>query len=113
MVVPQTCSHIEVRTQTGILLQPVLVIGLYPVYLAILEREIGNSTEDLVVIFQVIHLVILCKAAAKGRIQSLIRGVGNTKHIGTAVSEVLTEMPIIAREMRGNKYNVHDCNIYL
>ena len=107
MVQLYACCHIEVCAQPGILLKPVFIIGLYPVYLSVFEREICNGTEDFCVIFQIVNLVIFREAAAKGRIKRLVRSVGYTQYVDTTASEVLAEMPVCTGEMGGYKNEIH------
>ena len=53
---------VEIRAQLGVHLQPILVVGLDPVDLAIVEGKVRDSAEHLVVIAKIIHAVILSQA---------------------------------------------------
>ena len=77
MVGMETRRNVEVRTQAGILLEPVLVVGLDPVDLSELEGEPGDGTEHLVVILEVAHLVITREAVAELRGEIFKVGIGD------------------------------------
>ena len=51
-------GDMEVRAETGILFQPVLIEGFEPVDLSVLKGEKRDRTEHLVIIFKGIHFII-------------------------------------------------------
>ena len=61
-VILRTSIDVEIRAQLGVHLQPILVVGLDPVDLAIVEGKVRDSAEHLVVIAKIIHAVILSQA---------------------------------------------------
>ena len=96
--------HVEVRAQAGILLQPVLVVGLNPVNLAPLVGKPGHGTVNLVVVLQVVNLVIVRKTVPQLLGEIPIVGIGNTQHVHAIGLGPGAEMPVSLGEMGRDKY---------
>ena len=103
VVVLDARGNIEVRAQAGVLLQPVLVVGLNPVYLAPLVGQPGYGTVHLVVVLQVVHLVVVRNAATELLGQIPVVGIGNGQYVHAILFEPGAEMPVGGREMGGNE----------
>ena len=54
-------GDVEISTQAGVLLKPVFIVGLYPVDAAMLVGEPRYRAINLVVVFEVSHLIIICE----------------------------------------------------
>jgi hypothetical protein len=52
-------------------------------------------------IAHIVHTIVLCEGLPDGRAESLVRGVGYTKHPGPSDLELTAEGRIVFREMRG------------
>ena len=81
--VMKTARNIEICTQTGILLQPVFIIGFQPVNATVMPDKVADSTIDLVIVFQAVYFIIFLQAFLKFRAQVVIRTVADTEDIHT------------------------------
>ena len=93
----------EVRSQAGILLQPVFVVGLDPVDFSILVGQEGHGAEHLVVVLQTADAVVLREGGPEFLRQRLIRGVSDAQDIDSIGLGSRYEVPVAFREMGRNK----------
>ena len=100
---------IEVGTQAGVLLQPVLIQGFDPVDLAVFEGEESDSPEYLVIILQGRDLVILGQRALEAVLKIIIRGVADAQDIGAVAAQPVAEVPVGMGEIGGDKNKIHIC----
>ena len=102
----EATGDVEVGTQLGVLFQPVFVVGLQPVDAAVLVDEEGNSAVDFVIVFQTANLVVLVQAVLQIGVQLIIRLIADTQHVHAVVLQLLAELPVVCREIGGNKNDV-------
>ena len=105
-------SDVEVGAQTGVLLQPVFVVGLDPVYLAVFVGEPGDGAVHFAVILEVVDFVIVVQCAAELVVEFMPGRVRDAQHVRSVRPEVSAEMAVGLREMWGNENDVHK-RIYL
>ena len=65
-----------------VLFEPVFVVGLYPVDLAIFVGEEGHGTEHLAVVLHVFDTVVFGEGVAEFGAQRFVGRIGNAKHMG-------------------------------
>src|SRR5699024_7302175 len=99
-------GDVEVGPQAGVLLQPVLVVGLQPVDLAVREGEEGHRAVDLVVGFQAADLVVFVQARVRLRHQLVVRLVADAQHAHPVVFQLMAERPVVGGEARGDEDKV-------
>ena len=99
--------HVEIRAKARVLLEPVFVVGLYPVDASIFVGEPRHGAVHLVIIFQVADLIIILQRAAELVVEVAVGGVGNAEHIDPVTAQAGAEMAVCVREMRRNKNNIH------
>ena len=99
-VVLETRGDVEVGAQLGIPQEPVFVIGLQPVDLAVFEGEEGYGAVDLIIVFQAFHLIIFRQGVAALRVQGLIGAVADAQGGDAVVFQTLGEVPVSFREIR-------------
>ena len=104
----QTGGDVEVRPQLGVLLQPVLVVALHPVDLAVVGGEVAQGPQHLVVVLQGVHLVVLRQGGAQVRVQLIIGAVAHAQHVDAVLLQPDAEPPVGLREVGGNKHKIHD-----
>ena len=102
-----SCGNVKILPQLCVKLQPVFVVGFDPVYAAIPESEECDGSIDLTVVFERIDFVILSQRVFNGFAQRVIRSIANAKNGDTIAVQPVTEMPVILREIRCNKNEVH------
>ena len=100
-------GDVEVSAQAGVLLQPVFVVGLQPVDLAVLEGEEGHRAEHLVIAFHVVHAVILGQRGLEAAVEAVVGRVADAQHVDAAQAQPVAEGPVGVRKMRRDKYKVH------
>ena len=93
-------GDIKICPQAGILFQPIFIVAFYPVDLAILESEKAHGAQHFIIVFHVVHTVILGQCAFEQSGQRFVRGIANAKHIYAIVTQAVTKIPVISREMR-------------
>ena len=81
----QTGRDIEIRSQSGILLHPVLVIALDPIHFPVSGREITHRAYHLVIIFQIAYLIVFCQGIFQLPVQVIIRSVANSQYIDAII----------------------------
>ena len=99
-VVLETGGDVEVGAQLSVPQQPVLVVGLQPVDLAVLEGEEGHSAVDLVIVLQTGYLVVFHQGIAALRLQRLIGAVADAQSGDAVIFQTLRETPVGFREIR-------------
>ena len=99
----EAAGNAEVGAQTGVPLQPVLVVALQPVDPAVLVDEEGHRPVDGVVVLQGVHLVVLIEAGLQLPGQLVIGLVADAQHVHPVVPQLPAELPIIGREVGRNK----------
>ena len=99
-VVLEARGDVEVGAQLGIPQQPVFVVGLQPVDLAVFESEEGHSAVDLVIILHAGHLIVFHQRIAALGIQLVIRAVADAQSGNAVALQPLGEMPVGFREIR-------------
>ena len=99
-------GDVEVGAQGSVPLQPVFVVGLQPVDAAILEDEEGHSAVDFVVILEAADLVVLVQAVLQLRLQLIVGLVADAQHIHAVVLQLPAELPVVRREVRGDKNKI-------
>ncbi len=97
-------SYVEICPQAGVLLQPVFVVGLYPVYLSVFVGEPCHGAVHVVVIFQVIDLVVVREAVPEALGEVFPRGIGNAQDVDSVAFGPGAELPVAVREMWGDEY---------
>ena len=100
-------GDVEVRPQPGVLLQPVLVVGLQPVDLPVLEGEKGHGPEHLVIVLQGVHPVVLRQRVFQALLQGVVGAVPNAQDIDAPAAQAVAEVPIGVGELGGNKDKIH------
>ena len=82
-------------------------VGFDPVYASIPESQECDGAIDLTVVFERIDFVILSQRVFNSFAQRVIRSIANAKNGDTIAVQSVTEMPVILREIRCNKNEVH------
>ena len=100
-------ANVEVRAQTCIALEPVLVVRLDPVDAAIFECKECNSAQHLIVVGERGNEVILCQRLAYLMLELVVWCVADAEDVDTLLFQTVAEVPVDARELRGNKDKVH------
>ena len=98
---------VEVRPQAGVLLQPELVVGFQPVDLAVFVGVEGDGAEQLAVIGQGVHAVILVQVRFQFGGEALVGRVADAQHRDAPAAEPFAEVPVGLREIGGDEYKVH------
>ena len=98
---------VEIRAQLGIHFQPIFVVGLDPIDFAVVEGEVGDSTEHLVIVTEVVHAVILRQAVFQFPRNLVERRVADAQHIDTIAVQAVAEIPVGLGEMRADKDKIH------
>ena len=98
---------VEVRPEAGVLLQPELVVGFQPVDLAVFVGVEGDGAEQLAVIGQGVHAVILVEVRFQFGGEALVGRVADAQHRDAPAAEPFAEIPVGLREIGGDEYKVH------
>ena len=98
---------VEIRAQLGIHFQPIFVVGLDPIDFAVVEGEVGDSTEHLVIVTEVVHAVILRQAVFQFPRNLVERRVADAQHIDTIAVQAVAEIPVGLGKMRADKDKIH------
>ena len=101
------CCHIEIRAQTGVLLQPVFIHGFDPVDPSIFKGKEGHSTIDLVVFLQAAHAVILRQRGLERGLQTVIGRIADAKNPDAVSVQAFTELPVCMGKIGRDKDKVH------
>ena len=103
----RTGEDVEIRSQHGVMFQPVFIVGFQPVDLAVFKTEKSYGPKYLVIIFQGSNFVIFCQALFQFRGQVIIGGIADTQHVGSVLLQSVTPVPVGAGKLRGDKDKVH------
>ena len=99
-------GDVELGAQPGVPHEPVLVVALQPVDLAVLEGEEGHGLEYLVVILQGGYLIILVQGVPQLLQQLVVGAVADAQHPHAVVAKLAAEFPVGHGEIGGNEYKV-------
>ena len=99
-------GDVEVGPQAGVLLQPVFVVGLQPVDLAVLEGEESHGAVDFVVVLQTAHFVVFVQALLQLGHQLVVGLVADAQHVHAVVLQLVAELPVVGGEVRGDEDKV-------
>ena len=102
----ETAGDIEIGTQTGILHQPVLIVGLQPVNPAVLVDKICHCTIHSVIVFHAADLIVFIEIVAQLRQQLIVRLITDAQHIDAIVLQMMAKLPVVRREVGGNKHEI-------
>ena len=91
--------HVEVGSQSGILLQPVFVVALYPVNTSVLCRKMRHGTIHLVVVLHIVDAVILGKRVFQPLVKIVVRRIADTKNSYAILLQCCTEVPVVLRKI--------------
>ena len=100
-------SDVEVVAQTGILAEPVLVLRLEPVDLAVLPGEECDRTEDLVVVLQGGHPIVLVERVLDLLRHHVVGRVADAEHRGAVLAQAVAPVPVGVGELRRDEDDVH------
>ena len=109
----ETGRDVEIAAQMGILFQPVLVVGLKKINPAVFEDEEGHCAVDLVVVLQRGDLVILRQAVFEFEAELVIRLVADAEDVYAVAAQLVAELPVIHREIRGDENDVFHNDFFL
>ena len=107
VVVLDAGGYIEICPQAGILLQPVLVVGLNPVNFSVAVGIEGHSSVHFFVALQVVNFVVVRQVLPKLPGKVLVIGVRNAQDIDAIGPQAGAELPVGLRKMGGNEDEVH------
>ena len=96
-------GDVEVGAQLGVPLQPILVVGLQPIDLPVLEGEEGRAPVDLAVVLQIVHLVVFAEALLEALAQFAVGLVPDAQHVYAVGLQLPAEEPIVGGEIGGDK----------
>ena len=99
-------GDVEGSAQGSVLLQPILVVALQPVDLAVLVSQERNSAEHFVIVLQGGDLVVLVQRILELRHQLVIRAIADTQHVHAVLLELSAELPVVRREVRGDENEI-------
>ena len=102
----EAAGDVEVGAESGVLLQPVFVVGLQPVDTPVLEGQESHRPVNLVIVFQAVDFIILVQAVFQLRPQLVIGLVADTEHVHAVVFQLAAELPVVCGEVGGNEDNV-------
>ena len=106
----ETGGDVESGAQHGVALQPVFVVALQPVDLAVLVGQKRDRAEHLVVVFQRGDFVILVQRAAQFGHELVIRAVADAENVHAVLFQFGAEFPVIGRKIRGDEDEVFHGN---
>ena len=101
----------EVCAQARILLEPEFIVRLNPVDLAVLEGEEADSLDHLTVVIEMRQVVVLRQGILELIGERIIRTVADAEHIDAVLLEAVAEIPVVFRELRGDKDEIHSYKI--
>ena len=107
-VAVDAARDVEVGPQAGVLFQPVFVVRLDPVDLAVLVGEPGHGAVHLAVVFQVVDFIIVREVLAKLPREVFVVGVRDAQHVDAVLLGAGAEVPVGLRKMGGNENQVHE-----
>ena len=99
--------HVEVVAQTGVEREPVLIVRLDPVHLAVLVREVGDGAEDLVVVLERVNAVVLGEHVPELAGEIVVGGVAHAEHVHAVAAQCRAEVPVGLGELGGNEDKIH------
>ena len=106
IVLLKTACDMEGGTESGITLQPVLVVGLQPVDASVLEDQECNRTVYFFLIFETADLIVFIQAVFQSLAQFLIRLISDPEDIQPVFLEFPAEHPVIFRKIWRNKQKI-------
>ena len=92
--------YIEIRPELCVILQPVLVVGFYPVDAAVFEREKRHSPVYLVVILERPDLVVFAKSFLEIKRQLVIGLVAYPEDVHAVFVKFPAEISVVFRKIR-------------
>ena len=104
---PGPGGDVEVRPQPGIQLQPVLVVALQPVDLPIAPGKVPHGPEDLVIVLQAVHPVVLGQSPLQVRVQEVIGRVPHAQDIDAVLLQADAEPAVGLGEVGGDEDKIH------
>lgn len=93
-------GDVKVGAQLGVHFQPVFVVALQPVDLAVAEGEIPHRTHHLAVIAKIVDPIILGQGSLELRRDFPVGGVADAQHIDAVALEPVAEIPVAFWKMR-------------
>ncbi len=93
-------AHVEVVAQARVERQPVLVVRLDPVDLAVLEGEERDRTEHLVVVLEGRRPVVLGEDGLELLGDVVIRRIADTQHVDAVALQAVAPVPVGLGELR-------------
>ena len=99
-------GDVELGAQRRVPHQPVFVVALQPVDLAVFVGEERNGLEHFVVIFQTGNLIIFVQTVTQLLQQIVIGAVADAQHPHTVIFQLPAEFPVGHGEIRGDEYEV-------
>ena len=100
-------GHVEIRAQTGVLLQPVFVHGFDPVDPAVAISKVGHGAIDLVVVLQTVHPVILRQRCLQRGLQAVIGRITDAQDPDAVSAQGCAELPVGMGKIGGDKNKIH------
>ena len=93
-------GDVEVGAQGCVQFQPVLVVALHPVHLAVAAGKMAQGPEHLIVVFQRVHPIVFREDPSQIRVQLVVGGVPHPQHVDAVVPQANAEPAVGLREIR-------------
>ena len=106
-IVLRAGRDVKIGAHLGIHFQPILVVGLQPVNLAVVEGKIRHGTQHFVVAAQVIHTIIFRQTMLELPGDLVKRRIADAQHIDPVAMQAFAEIPVRFGEMRADKHKIH------
>ena len=74
-------ADVEVRAQTGVIHEPVLIVGLEPVNAPVLERDEADGTQHLVIVVECRDKVVLGQCLAHLARELVVWRIANAENV--------------------------------
>ena len=103
----QAGRNVEIGAQAGILLEPVFIVGLEPVDLAVAERKVRDTAVDRIVVFQRIDFIVFSQRRFQVRMEIIKRRVADAEHVDSVLLQPNDKKAEDRREIGGNENKIH------
>ena len=99
----KAACDVEVVAQAGVPFQPILVVALQPVGLAVFEGEVGDGAVHLVVVFERGDVIIFVEGEAQLLTKAVVGAVPHAQNADAAFAQGGAEPPIVLRKIGREK----------
>ena len=100
-------GDVEVRPQLGLQLQPIFILAVNKVDLAVFEGEECHGSEHTVIVLQRGDIVVFRQRIAAVVADTVIGAIANAQHVDTQMLQTVTEIVKMLRKMRRNENHIH------